>query len=147
MKDIKYLPNGFEVTWSSGKRLFVAYQSISQIGDVYVDISDENYDWLSRSYVGENIIKYCYFDVKIIGKDWSLQIVLDDNNAYFPRNSKKAIGFWENFCRQFQEYGISKEASDWIEDKENGMKEQIEKLKIVRNQMIENFNKWRNNNE
>lgn len=138
---IKYLKNGFDIE----KDKFIAFQSIVSIDEVRIFTNYVNYDILGEGWTGENVSKYCSFNINLSNGKY-IEFMIDDNIKYFPRVSDeyKKMNFFKRLFKYQLERGCSKEAKEWLNTPFHDMKEIFDETVKVRKQLIKKFNEWKN---
>ena len=143
---INFKENGFEFE-KNGEKTFLAYQSIESISDVVViEEYKGNYDFLRFVYTDEYAEKQVFFRVET-SQD-SYKITLDNFKAVYANCTQiskiKSLFILKNCFRKLLTLGtIRKEISQWFDDESN-VKDIVEETKKLREQLIDNFNKWKN---
>lgn len=138
--------NGFEFE-RNGKKTFLAYQSIESIGDVIIKEDYKgNYDFLRFSFTDEYAEKQVFFRVET-SQD-SYKITLDNFKAVYANCTQiskiESLFVLKNCFRKLLTLEtIRKEISQWFDDDSN-VKDIVEETKKLREQLIDNFNKWKN---
>lgn len=150
MFEIDFLKNGFDVSCINGNKVFITYQSISSISDVYIDYNTPNYDWFSDCYIDDKVGKYAYFVIRLLnGKN--IKIVVDKAYKWFRRYDKEAFAKMSFFKRLFNSAVLEGQpdevAAAWLKDEFLDMDEPIAESKKLRNVIIENFNNWKHESE
>lgn len=144
--EINFLNNGIDFIYSNNRKLFVAYQAIVKISDVYIGIDDSEYDWMLDRYFGEKIGKYAYLEIHLSNKQ-KINVVLDDSYKWFRRYDKNEVAklsFWKRmFMIDLSKEGLDNKAKEWLENKSMDMYEPVAKTKELREKIIENFNNWK----
>jgi hypothetical protein len=143
--EIVYLKNGIEIIYSDNEKLFVAYQAIVKISDVYIDIDNSNIDFFSVYYSGDNVGKYAAFRIYLSNKQ-TITVVLNDGFKYFRRYDKnemlKLPWLKRIFLCDLNKQGLDKKAENWLLNKPLDMYEIVGKTKIVREDLVKYFNEW-----
>lgn len=143
--EIVYLKNGIEIIYSDNEKLFVAYQAIVKISDVYIDIDNSNIDFFSDYYSGDNVGKYAAFRIYLSNKQ-IITVVLNDGFKYFRRYDKnemlKLPWLKRIFLCDLNKQGLDKKAENWLLNKSLDMYEIVGKTKIVREDLVKYFNEW-----
>lgn len=143
---IEFKENGFEFE-NNGEKTFLAYQSIESIGDVVIrEEYKGNYDFLRFVFTDEYAEKQVFFRVKTFQD--SYKITLDNFKAVYAnctQTSKIKSLFILKICfrKLLTLRTIRKEISQWFDDDSN-VKDIVEETKKIREQLIDNFNKWKN---
>lgn len=143
--EIVYLKNGIEIIYSDNEKLFVAYQAIVKISDVYIDIDNSNIDFFSDYYSGDNVGKYAAFRIYLSNKQ-IITVVLNDGFKYFRRYDKnemlKLPWLKRIFLCDLNKQGLDKKAENWLLNKSLDMYEIVGKTKVVREDLVKHFNEW-----
>lgn len=146
MFEIEFLKNGFDVSRINGNKVFIAYQSISSISDVYIDDNTPNYDWFSDYYIDDKVGKYAYFVIRLLNEQ-NIKIVTDNAYKWFRRYDKEAFAKMPFFKRWFNsdvlEGKPDEVAAAWLKDEFLDMDEPVAESQKLRNVIIENFNNWK----
>lgn len=143
---IQFFRNGLEI--DNGKKTFIAYQNISHISDVYYTTNYDSYDVLTRRFVKDNVEKFVYFKIYIVGSENYFLITCEDYKRSFPRIDKKGkqISFFRFiYLSLFKDYmsdGCSKEAREWLAGTQD-IEQIIENTKQLRSLVIEKYNEWK----
>ena len=143
---INFKENGFEFE-KNGEKTFLAYQSIESISDVIIiEEYKGSYDFLRLVYTDEYAEKQVFFRVET-SKD-SYKITLDNFKVVYANCTQiskiKSLFILKNCFRKLLTLGtIRKEISQWFDDDSN-VKDIVEETKKLREQLIDNFNKWKN---
>ena len=143
---IEFKENGFELI-NGDKKTFLAYQSIESIRDVVIREEYEgNYDFLRFVFTDEYAEKQVFFRVETSQN--SYKITLDNFKVVYAsctRTSKIKLLFILKICfrKLLTIRTIRKEISQWFADDSN-VKDIVEETKKIREQLIDNFNKWKN---
>ena len=138
--------NGFEFE-RNGKKTFLAYQSIETITDVIIKEDYKgNYDFLRFLFTDEYAEKQVFFRVET-SQD-SYKITLDNFKAVYANCTQisriESLFVLKNCFRKLLTLEtIRKEISQWFDDDSN-VKDIVEETKKLREQLIDNFNKWKN---
>lgn len=144
--EINFLNNGIDFIYSNNRKLFIAYQAIVKISDVYIGIDDSEYDWMLDRYFGEKIGKYAYLEIYLSNKQ-KINVILDDSYKWFRRYDKNEVAklsFWKRiFMQDLSKEGLDNKAKEWLENKSMDMYEPVAKTKELREKIIENFNNWK----
>lgn len=140
---IDFMKNGMEIYFTN-YHVFIPYQSITAIKDVFVNINYRDYSIWNRRFTGENVEKYCSFNI-CLNDSKKVEILFKEDIKSFPRlPDYENWSFWKRILFSgLNHEGLSKEANDWLNDKEKDMKESIEKLNVLRNEVIKHFNEWK----
>jgi len=140
---IDFMKNGMEVYFHEVKK-FIPYQAISCINDVSIKTNYKNYDILLGKFTGKNVEKYVSFKIKLNNNE-EVEIFIENDIKSFPRlPNYENWPFWKTFLISgLNREGASKEADEWLNDKERDMKKCIENLNNIRNDIIDHFNLWR----
>lgn len=143
--EIVFLKNGIEIIYSDNEKLFVAYQAIVKISDVYIDIDNSNIDYFSDYYFGDNVGKYAAFRIYLSNKQ-IITVVLKDGFKYFRRYDEnemlKLPWLKRIFLCDLNKQGLDKKAEEWLLNKSLDMYEIVEKTKNVREDLVKHFNEW-----
>lgn len=143
--EIVYLKNGIEIIYSDNEKLFVAYQAIVKISDVYIDIDNSNIDFFSDYYFGDNVGKYAAFRIYLSNKQ-IITVVLNDGFKYFRRydeNEMLKLPWLKRIFRcDLNKQGLDKKAENWLLNKPLDMYEIVGKTKTVREDLVKHFNEW-----
>ena len=146
MFEINFLKNGFDVSCINGKKVFIAYQSISKISDVYIDDNTPNYDWFSDCYIDDKVGKYAYFVIHLLNEQ-KIKIVVDKAYKWFRRYDKEAFAKMSFIKKWFNSDVLNGKpdevAAAWLRDEFLDMDEAIAESKNMRELIIENFNNWK----
>lgn len=131
----------------NGEKTFLAYQSIESISDVIIrEDYKGNYDFFRFVFTDEYAEKQVFFRVKT-SQD-SYKITLDNFKVVYANCSQvskiKSLFILKNCFRKLLTLGaIRKEISQWFDDDSN-VKDTVEETKKLREQLIDNFNMWKN---
>ena len=146
MFEIEFLKNGFDVSRINSNKVFISYQSIISISDVYIDDNTPNYDWLSECYIDDKVGKYAYFVIRLLNGQ-TIKIVADNAYKWFRRYDKEAFANMSFFKRWFNsdvlEGNPDEVAAAWLKDEFLDMDEPVAESQKLRNVIIENFNNWK----
>lgn len=142
---IDFKENGFEFE-KNGEKTFLAYQSIETISDVIIrEDYQGSYDFLRFVFTDEYAEKQVFFRVETFQD--SYKITLDNFKAVYAnctQTSKiKLLFILKNCFRKLLTGTIRKEILQWFDDDSN-VKDIVEETKKLREQLIDNFNKWKN---
>lgn len=133
---IDFKENGFEFE-KNGEKTFLAYQSIESIGDVIIrEDYKGNYDFLRFVFTDEYAEKQVFFRVKTFRDSYKITL---DNFKVVYANCTQTSKIKSLFV--LKTGTIRKEISQWFDDDSN-VKDIVEKTKKIREQLIDNFNKW-----
>jgi hypothetical protein len=143
---IDFKENGFEFE-KNGEKTFLSYQSIESISDVVIrEDYQGSYDFLRFVFTDEYAEKQVFFRVETFQD--SYKITLDNFKVVYATCTQiskiKSLFIWKICFRKLLTFRtIRKEISQWFDDDSN-VKDIVEETKKLREQLIDNFNKWKN---
>lgn len=143
---LNFLKNGFELVDSENNSIFIAYQAISVINEIQIDLLyGKYYSIESRSFIENQVGKYCYFIIWLIdGRN--ITVSFKSGERYFRRlgEESKHRSFIQKIIKGPFESGLDEESFKWLNNKNIDMEESVRELTIARNSLISNFNNWIN---
>lgn len=139
---IDFLKNGMEIHYENYKQ-FVPYHAIARIDDVEVRTNYRDFVLLAGRFTGDYVMKNCIFDIQLLNGE-KISIYDKNDTKSFPRlPDYSSWPMWKRILISgTNREGLSDDAAEWLKDKKRDMENSIEKMTELRNEIIENFNKW-----
>ena len=127
----EFYKKGFDVMKGDEIICYIPYYSISKIKPVHIEINYKNYDYLFERFTGENVSKYCYFEIILTNGDI---VTIYSNLCEFARLDKKS---WKTI---FYREGLCESAKKFLNDKKFLMNFYYVEMNEIREKLIEQIN-------
>ena len=144
---LDYQENGFEVSSDTFHHFFIPYQAISLIKGVEAREfeKEKHYNESYSRYFGNDVCKVVGFSV-ILNNNNEVFIYSEKYKKAFPRFSEKYSILKVLFSNDLAQ-GLDSYSRNWLKNLNLDMEDFMLEMEKIRNDLINHFNKWKNNHE